>query len=255
LKLTAFSWGFWGWGTATTKLVAAIDAVERKRGFNPPVFVDIRYQRSGRAPEFQGNEFEERVGWRRYRWMKGLGNSSIGTRKRMTLAFEPAVASLLDLIRDAHTRSSRVIFFCACRSPEDAAKCHRHLVTKLLGREARARLIDLDVQEWPGGDPRPHPLELRVSLADLKAVARGAQSVPLGTSRIRPELAALAWGTLMRLRAGKEEILVAVGPAAYRRGSWCLPLFMAARAGSSEAFELTKLKRSVSRLRRTYGLA
>jgi hypothetical protein len=47
---TLFSWGFWGWGTSTPQLVEATDALEAARGFNPPVFVDTRLLRSGRAP-------------------------------------------------------------------------------------------------------------------------------------------------------------------------------------------------------------
>ncbi len=30
--VTVFSWGFWGWGTATRQLIAAVDAAEGRRG-------------------------------------------------------------------------------------------------------------------------------------------------------------------------------------------------------------------------------
>src|SRR5688500_8003061 len=52
--LTMFTWGYWGWGTTTREFVQAADAVEASRGFNPPLFVDIRIRRSVRAPGFTG---------------------------------------------------------------------------------------------------------------------------------------------------------------------------------------------------------
>jgi hypothetical protein len=66
-RLHQFSWGFSGWGNATRQLVAAIDAAERQRAFAPPMFIDIRFRRSGRAVGFRDDAFEDLVGWRRYR--------------------------------------------------------------------------------------------------------------------------------------------------------------------------------------------
>jgi len=43
--LEAFSWGYWGWGNHTRELIDAVDAVERRHGRRPPVFVDIRFSR------------------------------------------------------------------------------------------------------------------------------------------------------------------------------------------------------------------
>jgi hypothetical protein len=40
--LSLFSWGYWGWGNAARQLVEAVDAVEQARGFQPPLFVDVR---------------------------------------------------------------------------------------------------------------------------------------------------------------------------------------------------------------------
>src|SRR5687768_5853352 len=127
-QLTMFSWGFWGWGNATTQLVQAVDVAETQRGFNPPIFVDIRYRRSGRAVGFREGAFEDVLGWRRYRWMPTLGNSSIGTGKDIRIACPAAANQLLDLARDANERSTRVIFFCACEWRSD---CHRDEVAGL----------------------------------------------------------------------------------------------------------------------------
>lgn len=37
-KRTMFTWGYWGWGNSTRELVRAVDVVEKKRGFKPPIF-------------------------------------------------------------------------------------------------------------------------------------------------------------------------------------------------------------------------
>ena len=57
-RLTAFTWGYWGWGTHTNEFVDVVDAVERSRSFRPPIFVDIRFSRSVRAPGFREGAFE-----------------------------------------------------------------------------------------------------------------------------------------------------------------------------------------------------
>jgi hypothetical protein len=47
-RLTAFSWGYRGWGNHTRDFVRTVDAIERARGKRPPIFVDIRFSRSVR---------------------------------------------------------------------------------------------------------------------------------------------------------------------------------------------------------------
>ena len=79
-RITAYTWGYWGWGTHAADFVRNLDAVEKAHGWKSPLFVDIRIRRTGRAPDFQQNAFERLVGQRRYRWMKTLGNRSIITK-------------------------------------------------------------------------------------------------------------------------------------------------------------------------------
>jgi hypothetical protein len=50
--ITLFSWGYYGWGNASPQLLELVDAIEEKRGFQPPIFVDIRIRREVRAPGF-----------------------------------------------------------------------------------------------------------------------------------------------------------------------------------------------------------
>ena len=66
-KTTIFTWGYYDWGNHTLQLV---EAIERSRGFEPPLFVDIRIRRTVRAKGFQGNAFEKLLGQDRHRWMK-----------------------------------------------------------------------------------------------------------------------------------------------------------------------------------------
>jgi hypothetical protein len=47
-RLTAFSWGYEGWGNHTRAFVRMTDAIELARGKRPPIFVDIR------SPEASG---------------------------------------------------------------------------------------------------------------------------------------------------------------------------------------------------------
>ena len=79
--ITLFSWGYWGWGNATDKLLAAVDATEKARGFEPPFFVDIRLRRSVRAKGFDGDAFGQLLQPARHRHMSSLGNQNIATRK------------------------------------------------------------------------------------------------------------------------------------------------------------------------------
>jgi hypothetical protein len=250
-RLTMFSWGYWGWGTATQQLIASVDAAERKRGFNPPIFVDIRNNRSVRAPGFNGRAFEDLLGWRRYRWMPSLGNMNIGKSKPTRIACPTSATQLLDVALEARLRSARVIFFCACESPSWAEKCHRHKVAGMVKRAARSRRISLDLREWAAEQPRTNPVVLRVSPQILSGVVRGAKSVPLKGKRMPVAWCGIPWGTLVILKTGSNQVPVAVGPAAYRHGQWVLPLFQDEK---ERAGDVVALRRQSAKLRAKYGL-
>lgn len=250
-KLTMFSWGFSGWGNATRQLVAAVDAAEEARGFEPPIFVDIRIRRSGRAEGFKEHTFERLLKRRRYRWVRALGNLNVVTGRggKPRIACPLAACQLLDLALDAADRSARVIFFCACESPL-ATWCHRHSVAKLLQREAGRRKIPLAISEWPGGKPAARPVTLRVSPQALLAVKRGAKAVPLSQKRVPTDFAGIPWGTLVTLKAGRESLLTCVGPVAHRSGRWVLPIFLKAEPAAGHR----GLRRGATRRRRELGL-
>ena len=99
MTITLFSWGYWGWGNATERLVEAIDAAERARGFQPPGFVDVRLRRQGRAKGFVGNAFRDLVGEARYRWMQDLGNAHIASSESVIEIKRPGAAMTCSIKR------------------------------------------------------------------------------------------------------------------------------------------------------------
>ena len=136
--ITAFSWGYWGWGTAVPQFLKAASLAEAEHGFRPPAFADVRVNRSVRAPGFRDGALEALVGAERYRWFKGLGNANIGTASNRIRIAAPADAQLLlDYVLEQAAANRRVLFFCSCDVVR--MKCHRFVVATLLLQAARAR--------------------------------------------------------------------------------------------------------------------
>jgi hypothetical protein len=173
--LTMFSWGYWGWGNATKQLVEAIDTAEKKRGFQPLIFVDIRLRRQGRAKGFVGDAFRNLVGQNRYYWMQDLGNEKIATGgKGVKIKRPQAATDLLDLAIQSEEVGRRLIFYCACEFPrcQGELSCHRDTVTDLIIAEAKERGRSISVVEWPGGEPRCNTLARSGPQAVLVCVGR-----------------------------------------------------------------------------------
>jgi hypothetical protein len=241
MRLTMFTFGYWGWGNATQQLVRSIDAVERRRGFRPPMFVDIRIHRSVRAAGFRDDAFQRLLGPSRYKWMRRLGNRAVVGRSggRRVLIDDPKAAiELLDLARGLQQDRRRAIFFCSCENP---GHCHRATVAQLLLRAASRRADSLDVVEWPGGEPIARPLIL--PLADSHSSAR----LHVSSSQQLAELAALPYGTLVQVGPR----VVPVGPVRYAARRWYLPILKNDDSASSVDGTL----RAVMVWRRRYGYA
>jgi hypothetical protein len=227
-KLKAFTWGYHGWGSESKHFVRAADWMERKRGFLPPVFVDLRIARAGRAANFKGNLFGDIVGSRRYIWMPKLGNSRIKSKKgkRIQIADPSAAKDLLKLIIDKAKTGRRVIMFCACEEPtlkcdDGLPGCHRVEVASLLLNVARQQRLQLGVSEWPGESP----VLIQVKADDLqqRALATGARYIPIGSVGSRlPSMAVLGWGSNVRFDAPQERWTVVTGPASVGRNLWRL---------------------------------
>ncbi len=227
--LQLFTWGYWGWGTAAERLIESVDAVESARGYAPPVFVDIRLKRAGRAPAFVGDRFAKLLGADRYRWFEGLGNSAIAEGGTMRIDRPQDARLLLNLAESVSNSRRRVIFFCACHLPKRYPnECHRCEVARLTLAEAKGRKVRAETVEWPGGEPERREIEL--SGEAFTKVRRGAKSIPLGDSPDLSVWAALPWYSVVTVREkrGTRAVVVRSGPAVYLRGGWYLPVFGAA---------------------------
>lgn len=218
-NMTLFSFGYWGCGSATRQLVKAIDAAEARRGFGPPLWVDIRLRRSVRAAGFRDREFEKHLK-SRYRWMPDLGNLQIEERGKGIKIKNPAAANeLLDLALEARRR--RVIFFCACEYPH---RCHRRQVGKLLLKCAKQQKARISVVEWPGGDAEARTID--VSPGALRKIERDEpKSLPIPSSMTLAEATSLPWGTIATLRAETGQAKMLIGPARFDRHGAHIQLF------------------------------
>jgi hypothetical protein len=202
--------------------------VEAARGYEPPVFVDIRARRQVRAVGFREDTFERRMGRERHRWMRGLGNAAIETgRGPMRLRAPADVHELLGLALAQHAQRRRAVFFCSCSSPWDSGSCHRGLVRQELLRAARRLEVELTVQEWPGGPLAGTAKEIvKVEPAVMAALRNGGQALRLGRQMPESRLLGLAHGSLVTLQAGGERQLVSLAPARFTAGEWRMPVFV-----------------------------
>lgn len=252
-RFTIFSWGYYGWGNHTPQLVEAVDAVETNRGFEPPLFVDIRIRRSVRAAGFTGPAFEKLLGQDRHRWMKSLGNKYIETRTGPNIQIaDPAAADeLLDLAIESARHKQRLLFFCSCQWPrcEGKINCHRTTVAGLMLKAAKKRGKEIEIVEWPGGEPTQ--IDLDVPFKDFAAVKKGRMTVPLGD---RPDLAkvgGLPWCSIATLHSCGEKLHRVVGPAISQTTGWVLPVLF---CYLDPATGLGDYKKEAVKVRKGWGL-
>lgn len=224
--LTMFSFGYHGWGNCTEELDRAATAVERSRGFKPPLFVDARIRRNVRAKGFLGRAFEDLLGTNRYVWMKGLGNRAVRDRTGGMVIDQPKEAqTLLDLALKNWEENRRVIFFCSCGAVKEDGeiKCHRWAVGALLLKAARKAEVPLHLIEWPGDQPQLR--ELRVEPGIFRAVSKGRARLPLGELTQLARWSGLPHGSPITLKCEKQTATILSGPAFYRSGQWFLPVY------------------------------
>jgi len=228
-KTTVFTWGYHGWGSAARHFVRAVDALEHERGFDPPVFIDLRFDRGGRAPAFNGKTFGSIVGESRYVWMGDLGNRAVRTKSgaRIQIKNPTAAVDLYKKIADLRERQRRVIMFCGCLEPlskDGAVACHRVEVARLLTVAAAMRGDPVDVVEWPGVPPSTVSIE--GSDEQFDAIIRNKVYVPLGSADGElPGPVSLGWGSVVNLNFGPtddDDCLLLTGPAYVKRHCWAL---------------------------------
>jgi hypothetical protein len=251
--LTLFTWGYYGWGNHTPQVVEAVDAVERSRGFQPPLFVDIRIRRTVRAKGFQGNAFEKLLGQDRHRWMNSLGNKFIQTRTGPNIQIaEPAAADeLLDLAVDLSRRKQRFLFFCSCQWPrcDSEIACHRTTVAELVLKAAKKRGVPVEIVEWPGGEPKQ--IDLDVTPQMFAAVHKGRMTIQLGNGPDLAEVAGLPWCSIATLQAKGEKLHRIVGPAISQSTGWALPVLY---CFFDPAIGLVEYEKEGKKLRAAWGL-
>src|ERR1019366_9161049 len=225
---TIFTFGYFGWGNATPQLVQAVDAVETIRGFEPPIFVDIRIRRNVRANGFVGSAFEKLLGPSRHRWMKSLGNKFIQTRTGPDIQIaEPSAANeLLDLALDSAGDKQRLLFFCSCQWPrcDGEIACHRCTVAELVLKAAQKRDESVEIVEWPGGEPKE--IDLDVTPEVFASVRKGRMTVPLGQQPDLAVVAGLPWGSIATVHSAGNKLYRIVGPAIWQTEKWSLPVFL-----------------------------
>ena len=237
---TIFTFGYDGWGSATPKLVQAVDAIERDRGFEPPMFVDTRLHRAVRAEGFRERNFENLLHDSRHLHLPKLGNLGIASKvgPAIQIADPWAANDLLNVALKSSNQNRRVIFFCSCKWPYGnvAGRCHRSEIARLLLRVSTDRNVPIEVVEWPGGSP----VEIELHFGTLRD-----KSILLGKRLPSAELLGLPWGSLVLLG----ETRVVSGPAQFRSGAWQLPVL-----SSFSKAEKTKATQRAGRLRTSHGL-
>jgi hypothetical protein len=243
--LTLFTFGYWGWGNSTRELIRAIDSAERKKGFSPPIFFDIRLNRSVRAEGFRDDAFERLLPNGRYHWFPSLGNINIATKKRGIKIKEPLSARLLfEEARKYAEKNRRIIFFCACEFPRF---CHRNAVANLLLKEAERTGRRIRITEWPGG--APIRTRVWVTEATFKGICGSILNVRLSSQALPRDLVGLPWGSIVDVVSGKESIPVISGPAKFRNG-WVLPILERYEANTP----VTQLHRASEKWLKSHGL-
>jgi hypothetical protein len=233
--VTAYSWGYWGWGTQIEHFLEAAEAHEAAAGYGPPAFADVRLQRTGRAPAFRGNTLENVVGKDRYRWFPGLGNSHIADHSSGIKIANPSEANaLLDYIKEQATKNRRVLFYCACEHIEvdGHANCHRRKVADLLLDAAKKGKTGLEVVEWPGHPP----VKVEISLEEIPKTI-GA-NLRIGDEFPPEGIATLPMGSEVELYDGEDLVAVfGTGPAKFKSGGWQLPVLLAPDSYDDEGMQ------------------
>ena len=226
--LRAFTWGYAGWGTETRHFIHAADRCERRRGYGPAVFVDLRISRRVRAANFIDHRFEKLVGADRHVWMPELGNQRILSKRgdAIQIAKPAAAEDLLDRIIRLHGMKRRVIMFCSCAQPllergDGFPSCHRVSVATLLLAAANRRGMPLTMAEWPGS--APVSLQREADALQARALKQGARYIPVGSVDAGPPCEAmLGWGSTVEFSLADGNRTLLTGPACVRQRQWRL---------------------------------
>jgi hypothetical protein len=153
--------------------------------------------------------------------MNKLGNVAIADRslKKLTIKDPHEAAPLLDQANDCDKENRRVLFFCACEVPN---QCHRYEVGKLLLKAAKRHGINLEVVEWPGGEPQE--IRERVPEHVFRKMEKGVMMFPLPGEPDLVKYGGLPWGSVVEVTGGSDRLSFISGPAIYKKSQWGLPV-------------------------------
>ena len=254
-KLTIFSWGFWGWGNHADRFVKLADMVEASRGFKPPIFVDVRIRRTGRAVNFKQNAFRDIVGEKRYLWMQKLGNQAIIDThlKNITIRDPREANTLLDFAIESMKYKRRIIYYCACEVPGnpryDRHRCHRYDVGNLLLKEAKKRGIKLEVVEWPGGKAKH--IKIKTSEDVIKKISNEKRFIPLSKTTAFKKYGGLPYGSIVEFisKSSNSKKIKIIDTIKYVDNVWVLPIWL----WPPEDYTLVELKVTASKYLKICG--
>jgi hypothetical protein len=139
----------------------------------------------------------------------------------LAVAKPEEIQSLLKYIEEQAKANRRVLFFCACQYIERDGEpcCHRRLVADILLEVARTAEKNLEVEEWPGGEPQAIEIE-------EAAMPSYGVYYPLGRDLPEAGAATLPIGsTAQVLVSGELQVAFSTGPAEFRKEQWWLPIY------------------------------
>lgn len=185
--------------------------------------------------------------------MKSLGNKFIETRTGPNIQIaEPGAADeLLDLAIESARQKQRLLFFCSCQWPRCDGKiaCHRTTVAGLVLKAAKKRGVEIEIVEWPCGEPSQ--IDLDVTPKVFAAVRKGRMTVPLGDRPDLAEVAGLPWCSIATLRSNGEQLHRVVGPAISQTTGWVLPVLFCYLDPTTG---LSEYKKEAEKVRKGSGL-
>ena len=122
-------------------------------------------------------------------------------------------------------------------------------MAELVLKAAKKRGVQVEIVEWPGGEPRR--IDLGVTPQVLAAVRKSRMTVPLGSPPNLAKVAGLPWCSIATLQSNGENLHRVVGPAIRQPDQWVLPILS---ADFDSATSLTEHESDATKLRRHFGL-
>jgi len=89
-------------------------------------------------------------------------------------------------------------------------------------KAARKRNLDLQIQEWPGGEPRT--LTIDISTKQYRDLQNGRYILQVGKLLPARELSCIPFGSIVYLKSTERASVSITETAMFHRGVWVLPI-------------------------------